>query len=91
MNLNLSTLKILPQECGGSSIFSSQPYMTRGFLNAFQSDAATIAVHSLELIRSTYLDDPEGADYLQIFVYGSVRFWIIDDSSHITFLLPSEY
>lgn len=91
MNLNLSTLKLLPQECGGSSTFSSQPYMTRGFLNAFQSDAATIAVHSLELIRSTHLDGPAGADYLQVLEYESVRFWIIDDITHITCLLPEEY
>ncbi|MGB4590236.1 MAG: hypothetical protein WBI17_13550 [Clostridiaceae bacterium] len=87
----LSTLELLPQECGGEYKFSSAIYMTRGFLNAFQNDAETIVIQSLELIRSTYLNDPLGADYLQVFLCGNIRFWIIDDISAITCLLPEEY
>lgn len=86
-----SNLVLLPQECGGDYKFSSQPYMTRGFLNAFQSDAATITAHSLELIYSRHVRGSEGADYLQVFECGDIHFWCIDDVSLVTFLLPEEY
>lgn len=91
MNTKLLTLELLPQECGGDYKFSSAVYMTRGFINALQDDAGNIVVHSLRLIHSQCVGDPDGADYIQVFKCGDIRFWCIDDISHITFLLPEEY
>lgn len=91
MAILLSNLKLLPQECSGESKFSSQPYMTRGFLDAFQGLAAIVAAHSLDLIQTRLVRAPEGADYLQVFECGDISFWCIDDNTHVTFLLPEEY
>ena len=32
-----------------------------------------------------------GLDYLQVFEVDGEKLWFIDDVSHVTFLLPSDY
>jgi hypothetical protein len=78
------------QECCGSFKFNGRLYMTAGFQAAFADMAAVIAVTTVmriiqERVRSY------GADYLQAASFQGLTFWIIDDVTHVTFLLPEEY
>ena len=87
----LSNLKMFSQECSGDYKFSSKPFMTRGFISEYKEDATTIAITALQKLLNERVNSIEGADYLQVFEYNHIRFWIIDDIDHITFLLPEEY
>lgn len=86
-----SNLKMFPQECSGQYLFSGKVYMTRGFISEFKEAAGIIAAESLEriLLERAYCLD--GADYLQVFEYCGVHFWVIDDVDHVTVLMPEEY
>jgi len=78
-----------PQEVVGDYKFDSQVYMTRGFIAEFGNAAMHIVMTTMQLIHKRR--DEVGADYLQTATYDGIRYWIIDDVDHITFLLPSEY
>ena len=84
-------VQLLPQECGGDYTFTSQIYITRGFRNAFQEGCDLLVTVSLDMIRKQRVESSDGADYLQVLEYDGIRFWCIDDVSHLTFLLPEEY
>ena len=93
--INLSgTLKLHPQEVHDNNydFISVEKYMTRGFQHEFGHEAHSIYAKALELIASTY---PNNADRFQVFSYTSngttTKFWLINDETHITALLPSEY
>lgn len=88
---DLTTLKILPQECGGEYRFTGDAFMTPGFQLAFGSAAVIVAIAAHDLIVEERVKGPEGADYLQVFCFGDIHFWCLDDIDHITFLLPAEY
>lgn len=81
-------LVLMPQEQEGSYKFDSKPYMTSGFLEEFGDNAALIVAYGLQRIRHTYWDN---CDYFQVMKYKGKKFYVIDDSDHLTFLLPSEY
>lgn len=90
-SMDLSILKLKQQECDGDYKFSSKAYMTRGFIEEFGEGAATVAIGALDKVLTEYVYSQIGADYLQVFEYSGVKFWLIDDITHITFLLPEEY
>lgn len=85
---------IKEQEVSGNYIFTGvEMYMTCGFKETFEEEAAEVAFVALNLILERY---PKNADYLQVFEYHRedekiVRFWCINDVDHITFLLPEDY
>ena len=32
-----------------------------------------------------------GADYFQVLTYNGIKYWVIDDVSVVTFLMPEDY
>jgi hypothetical protein len=84
-------LIMLPQECGGDYTFSGQLFMTISFMSEFTHEASYLALFALRKVIEERVVSSEGADYLQIFSYKGIRFWLIDGKDHITALLPSEY
>ncbi|HWQ88882.1 MAG TPA: hypothetical protein VN374_02790 [Desulfitobacteriaceae bacterium] len=88
---NQPTLKLCPQEYGGTYQFSSPLYMTQGFLAVFEGSALLIALAALHRIQQERVRSPDRADYLQVLECKGTRFWVIDDMDHITFLLPEDY
>jgi hypothetical protein len=91
MDLSISKLVLLDQECGGSSKFSSKLFMTNGFLNEFGPVAAALALAALMRVIKERVNSSIGADYLQVFEFNGLRFWLIDNETYITALLPEEY
>lgn len=87
-------LVLKPQECEGNYDFATpQHYMTRGFQNYFGELALELAIASLQAIQEAY---PTNADYFQVLEYTfsngqTQKFYCINDITHITLLLPSEY
>lgn len=85
-----SNIKLLPQEQIGSSSFNGQLVMTIGFREAFGDIAPVVAIRTLLMILQERVMKT-GADYLQVCQYKGTTFWVIDDITHITYLLPEEY
>ena len=83
-------IKLLPQEKTGDSKFDSPIYMTNGFQTAFTTKAALVVNAAITEIQRL-VNSKEGADYFQSFIADHIKFWVIDDGDHITFLLPEEY
>lgn len=80
---------INPQEQEGNYCWTDIP----SFSHRFGEDAPLIAFTAVALILENY---PNNADYFQTFYYEfpdgeKVKFWIINDVTHYTALLPSEY
>jgi hypothetical protein len=84
-------LKLLPQEVSGDYRFSGKMYLTIGLIATFGDDAKIIALMALKKVQTERVNTPTGTDYLQVFSYNDKRFWLIDDVTHITALLPSDY
>ena len=84
-------VQLLPQESPCNARFDSPVYMTCGFQTEFGDLAPVIVQNTLHKIRNERVQSEAGADYLQVCNAGIIRYWVIDDESHITFLLPSEY
>lgn len=84
-------IQLMPQESPCNARFDSPVYMTCGFQQEFSDLAPVIVENTLHKIRNERVESETGADYLQIAYYNKTKFWIIDNSSYITFLLPSEY
>ncbi len=81
------------QECIGNSSFSGQIVYTRAFGETFQDKITEIIVASMSLIFD--LVGKNIADYLQVLTVetktDNIKFWVIDDGSCVTFLLPEDY
>lgn len=89
-----STVQLLPQEQTGEYQFSGQIVMTANFNNTFDGHIFTVVLEAMELIHDRI--GSEGADWFQVAKYvkddgSSIKFWITDDVSHVTFLLPSDW
>lgn len=84
----MSKVMLKEQEVSGQYKLDGQIYATRGFMSAFGDYAPLVIWETMHLIQ---LRVSEGADYFQSAEYEGIRFWIIDDVKHITFLLPEEY
>lgn len=82
------------QEQKGNYKFNGQVYFTRGIEETF-------GIWTFKLIADTFgllkpIIDAGIADYFQVLEVEKeggekINVWVIDDVSHITFLLPSEY
>ena len=81
------TIKLLPQEQEGNYQFSGNFVATRAAIEKF-GDAVIIAAH---IILLKQVKQKGGLDYLQVFEIDGERLWFIDDVSHVTALLPSDY
>lgn len=87
-------IELLPQECEGTYKFNGQIVYTRGIENKFGDLVFKLVADTMSLL--TPLINENKADYLQVVIAElengrKIKVWIIDDVSHITFLLPSEY
>ena len=81
------TIKLLPQEHEGTYRFEGQLVATTAAINKF-GDAVIIAAH-MTLLKE--VKRKGGLDYLQVFDVDGEKLWFIDDVSHVTCLLPSDY
>ena len=82
------------QEQQGNYKFNGQVYFTRGIEETFDIWTFKLVADTFSLIRP--LIDSNIADYFQVVEVDmengeKVTVWVIDDVTHITFLLPSEY
>lgn len=86
-------ITIQPQEVNGNCTFSGQIVYTKAFGEVFKEQTTKIILVSMSLIFERVRRNI--ADYLQVFTVetdtGIIKFWVIDDNDHITFLLPSDY
>ena len=87
-------LKLLPQECNGTYQFNGQIVYTKGIENEFGELVFKLIADTMQLLKP--LISKNKADYLQVIIAElengrRIKVWIIDDVSHITFLLPCEY
>ena len=80
-------IKFLQQEKEGTYLFNGKFVATRSAIEKF-GEAVIIAAH-ITLLREVKRKD--GLDYLQVFEIDSEKLWFIDDVSHVTCLLPSDY
>ena len=87
-------IKLLPQECEGTYKFNGQIVYTRGIESEFGDLVFKLIADTIQLLKP--LINENKADYLQVVIaelndVRKIKVWVIDDVSHITFLLPSEY
>jgi len=87
-------IELLPQECEGTYKFNGQIVYTRGIESEFGDLVFKLVADTMQLPKP--LINENKADYLQVVIAElndgrKIKVWIIDDVSHITFLLPSEY
>lgn len=62
---------------------------TNGFKNAFGTEAEEISFYALDSIIQRY---GNSAEYLQVFEYNGIKFWVINDRNEVvTMMLPEEY
>lgn len=81
------TIKLLPQEKEGNYKFDAKFVATRAAVEKF--GAAVIVACHMMLLKE--VKRKGGLDYLQVFEVDGERLWFIDDVSHVTALLPSDY
>jgi len=81
------TIKLLPQEKEGQYQFSSKFVATRNAIEKL-GEAVIIAAH-ITLLKE--VKRKGGLDYLQVFDVDGEKLWFIDDVTHVTCLLPSDY
>ena len=86
-------ITLQPQECNGNCRFCGQIVYTKAFGEVFQDKTFEVILASMSLIFD--LVSKNIADYLQVFTVetntGTIKFWVIDNGSYITYLLPSDY
>ena len=86
-------ITLQPQECNGNCRFCGQIVYTKAFGEVFQDKTFVVILASMSLIFD--LVSKNIADYLQVFTVetntGTIKFWVIDNGSYITYLLPSDY
>lgn len=81
------------QEFIGNSTFSGQIVYTKTFGEIFQEKTTEVILASMSLIFRRVSKNI--ADYLQVLTAetntDTIKFWVIDDGSCVTFLLPEDY
>ncbi|MHC4158413.1 MAG: hypothetical protein ACYSSO_04960 [Planctomycetota bacterium] len=80
-------IKLLPQEKKGNYKFNGRFVATAAAIEKF-GKAVIVAAHIM-LLKQVKQND--GLDYLQVFEIDGEKLWFIDDISHVTCLLPSDY
>lgn len=83
-------VKLNPHEQPCNAKFNNPVFMTRGFNASFEPSSHLLAYYTLQKIIEERVNSEEGADYLQVALYQSKKFWIIDDGRYITFLMPED-
>ncbi|MBE7031953.1 MAG: hypothetical protein E7401_03205 [Ruminococcaceae bacterium] len=78
----------------GKYKFNGQIYYTKGIESEFGDMTFKLIAETLQLIKK--LVDTNTADYFQVAIADmedgrKIKVYVIDDVTHITFLLPSEY
>jgi len=81
------TIKLLPQEKKGSYQFNGRFVSTRAAIEKF-GEAVIVAAHIMLLKE---VKRKGGLDYLQVLEIDGEKLWFIDDVTHVTCLLPSDY
>ena len=81
------TIKLLPQEKEGNYQFNGRFVATTNAVSKF-GQAVIIAAY---VTLQKQVQQKGGLDYLQVFEIDGERLWFIDDISHVTALLPSDY
>ena len=81
------TIKLLSQEKEGMYQFDGFFVSTPAAVEKF-GEAVIIAAH-ITLLKE--VKRKGGLDYLQVFDIDGEKLWFIDDCSHVTCLLPSDY
>jgi len=83
-------ITLQPQECKGNCRFNGQIVYTKAFGETFQDKTTEVIIASMSLIFDLVRKDE--ADYLQVLtvetITDKIKFWVIDDGSCVTFLLP---
>lgn len=86
-------VKLQEQEMKGNYKFNGIPVMTRGFSEKFGIFTPLVITETMQQIYK--LVNADIADYFQVAIANldgqRVKFYIIDDIDHYTFLLPEEY
>ena len=87
-------ISLQEQECTGNYKFNSQVYYTRGIEAEFGDMVFKIIANTFNLIPP--LVESGIADYFQVGIAEmdddrKIKYYVIDNESHITFLLPCEY
>ena len=86
-------ITLQPQECNGNCRFCGQIVYTKAFGEVFQDKTIEVIIASMSLIFD--LVSKNIADYLQVLTVEAntdkIKFWVIDDGSCVTFLLPEDY
>lgn len=87
-------ISLQKQEQTGMYKFGGQIYYTKGIETEFEDMTFKLIAETLRLIKE--LVDMDTADYFQVATADmkdgrKIKVYIIDDITHITFLLPSEY
>ncbi len=80
-------IKLLPQEKEGRYKFNGRFVSTRAAIDKF-GEAVIVAAHIMLLKE---VKRKGGLDYLQVLEVDGERLWFIDDVTHVTCLLPSDY
>lgn len=81
-------LKEQKMPCGAQ--FNNEMVMTRGFEEEFEPISILVALSALKKIKERVKSE-QGVNHLQVAFFKGKRFWVIDDGTYTTFLLPSEY
>ena len=84
MNLDI---KLLPQEQSTNAKFNSKVYMTAGFQEKFKNHPDIC----IKILKEIWKRTEKGADYLQVAEINQQKVFVIDDTTHVTFLLPEDY
>lgn len=87
-------IQLLPQECEGTYKFNGQIYYTRGIEMESKDMVFKLIADTFGLIKELVKENK--ADYLQVVIAElengrKIKVWVIDDVTHVTFLLPCEY
>lgn len=87
-------ISLQKQEQSGTYKYNRQIYYTRGIESEFGDMTFKLIAETLQLIKKLVYTNT--ADYFQIAIADmedgrKIKVYIIDDVTHITFLLPSEY
>ena len=81
------TINLQPQETEGTYKFDGKFVATPRAIDKF-GDAVIVAAHTMLRKRA---EEEGGLDYLQVFEICGEKLWFIDDVTHVTCLLPSDY
>lgn len=68
-------------------------FFSNGYAKMFNNtvDGLWVAYYALSKIFQKYTGPDYQAPYMQVFVYGRKKFWVVKEADHIIFTRPEEY